>query len=189
MTRPSTSTRNERAGAPALFLGHLADFAGDAAGKSPGLLTVLARVADLRHRRDVRHRLAAILRLAVCAVRDKGQGDVYLKTYCAQAANGTGNTSTFLGERLRRLSRSLGAAAAMPATTQPTSRAAFAPHSPGHADVLPGQVMQPGTSRQRHHRDQPAPVRHGSAPHGQAAMTGGQAKNRPFLMLWTLLMV
>ena len=26
----------------------------------------------------------------------KGQGDVYLKTYCAQAANGTGNTDTFL---------------------------------------------------------------------------------------------
>ena len=37
----------------------------------------------------------------------KDQGDVYLKTYCAQAANGTGNTGTFLGERLRRLTRRL----------------------------------------------------------------------------------
>jgi transposase len=37
----------------------------------------------------------------------KGQGDAYLRGYCTQAANGTGNTSTFLGERLRRLSRRL----------------------------------------------------------------------------------
>jgi hypothetical protein len=73
MTQPSTSARNERAGAPALFLGHLADFAGDAAGESPGLLAVLARVADPRHRRGIRHRLAAILRLAVCAVRDRAR--------------------------------------------------------------------------------------------------------------------
>src|SRR5215510_9325193 len=36
-----------------------------------------------------------------------------LKTYCAQAANGTGNTDTFLGERLRRLTRRLGATKAM----------------------------------------------------------------------------
>ena len=43
----------------------------------------------------------------------KGQGDVYLKTYCAQAANGTGNTDTFLGERLRRLTRRLGGTKAM----------------------------------------------------------------------------
>ena len=43
----------------------------------------------------------------------QGQGDVYLKTYCAQAANGTGNTDTFPGERLRRLTRRLGATKAM----------------------------------------------------------------------------
>jgi transposase len=42
-----------------------------------------------------------------------GQGDVCLKTYCAQAANGTGNTGTFLGERLRRLTRRLGGTKAM----------------------------------------------------------------------------
>jgi predicted transposase YbfD/YdcC len=49
-------------------LGHLADLAGDAAGDSPGLLAVLATAADPRHRRGVRHRLAVILGLAVCAV-------------------------------------------------------------------------------------------------------------------------
>jgi transposase len=38
----------------------------------------------------------------------KGHGDAYLKGYCTQAANGAANTSTFLGERLRRLSRRLG---------------------------------------------------------------------------------
>jgi transposase len=43
----------------------------------------------------------------------RGQGDAYLKTYCAQAANGTGNSDTFLGERLRRLTRRLGGTKAM----------------------------------------------------------------------------
>jgi len=38
----------------------------------------------------------------------KGQGDAYLRGYCTQAANGAANTETFLGERLRRLSRRLG---------------------------------------------------------------------------------
>ena len=38
----------------------------------------------------------------------KGQGDAYLKMYCVQAANGAATTETFLGERLRRLSRRLG---------------------------------------------------------------------------------
>jgi predicted transposase YbfD/YdcC len=49
-------------------LGHLVELAGDAAAEQPGLLAVLAGVADPRHRRGVRHRLAAILGLAVCAV-------------------------------------------------------------------------------------------------------------------------
>ena len=49
-------------------LGHLADLAGDAGEDPPGLLAVLAKVADPRHRRGVRHRLAVILGLAVCAV-------------------------------------------------------------------------------------------------------------------------
>ena len=38
----------------------------------------------------------------------KGQGDAYLKGYCTQAANGAARTGTFLGERLRRLSRRIG---------------------------------------------------------------------------------
>jgi transposase len=37
----------------------------------------------------------------------KGQGDDYLKGYCTQAANGAARTDTFLGDRLRRLSRRL----------------------------------------------------------------------------------
>lgn len=37
----------------------------------------------------------------------KGQGDAYLRGYCTQAANGTAGTDTFLGDRLRRLSRRL----------------------------------------------------------------------------------
>jgi predicted transposase YbfD/YdcC len=48
-------------------IGHLAELAGNA-DDPPGLLAVLAKVADPRHRRDVRHRLAEILGLAVCAV-------------------------------------------------------------------------------------------------------------------------
>jgi len=38
----------------------------------------------------------------------KGQGDAYLKGYCTQAATGAARTSTFLGERIRRLSKRLG---------------------------------------------------------------------------------
>jgi transposase len=38
----------------------------------------------------------------------KGKGDAYLKGYCTQAAAGAAGTPTFLGERLRRLSRRLG---------------------------------------------------------------------------------
>ena len=49
-------------------IGHLVELAGDATEKQPGLLRVLAQVADPRHRRGVRHRLAVILGLALCAV-------------------------------------------------------------------------------------------------------------------------
>jgi transposase len=38
----------------------------------------------------------------------KGAGDAYLKGYCTQAATGAAGTDTFLGERLRRLSRRIG---------------------------------------------------------------------------------
>jgi hypothetical protein len=49
-------------------IGHLIELAADAAREPPGLLGVLAGVADPRHRRGVRHRLAVILGLALCAV-------------------------------------------------------------------------------------------------------------------------
>jgi predicted transposase YbfD/YdcC len=49
-------------------IGHLAGLAQDTAEEQPGLLAVLARVTDPRHRRGVRHRLVVILGLAVCAV-------------------------------------------------------------------------------------------------------------------------
>jgi transposase len=43
----------------------------------------------------------------------KGKGNAYLRGYCTQAANGTARTDTFLGERLRRLSRRAGGARAL----------------------------------------------------------------------------
>src|SRR6266513_4763320 len=49
-------------------LADLADLAKDAGDDPPGLLAVLGRVADPRHRRGVRYRLAVILALGVCAV-------------------------------------------------------------------------------------------------------------------------
>jgi transposase len=42
----------------------------------------------------------------------KGQGDSYLRGLCTQAANGTARTDTFLGERLRRITRRRGGARA-----------------------------------------------------------------------------
>ncbi len=47
---------------------HLADLVEGSCEGPPGLLAVLARVTDPRHRRGVRHRLVAVLGLAVCAV-------------------------------------------------------------------------------------------------------------------------
>jgi transposase len=38
----------------------------------------------------------------------KGQGDAFLRGYCTQAATGAATTGTFLGERVRRLSRRMG---------------------------------------------------------------------------------
>jgi predicted transposase YbfD/YdcC len=69
--------------APAI--GHLADLVGDAAGDSPGLLAVLAGVADPRHRRGVRHRLLAILGLAVCAVLGGARSFTAIAEWAADA--------------------------------------------------------------------------------------------------------
>ena len=49
-------------------IGHLVQLSGDAAAGRRGLLGVLGRLADPRHRRGVRHRLAVIVGLALCAV-------------------------------------------------------------------------------------------------------------------------
>ena len=42
----------------------------------------------------------------------KGQGNAYIKNLCTQAANGAGKTDSFLGERFRRLARTIGPARA-----------------------------------------------------------------------------
>src|SRR5258708_35139661 len=70
-------------------IGHLVELAGDAAGEQPGLLGMPARVADPRHRRGVRHRLAATLGLAVCA----GLGGARWFTPIAALGPGAGRAS------------------------------------------------------------------------------------------------
>src|SRR5512140_3306860 len=67
-------------------LGHLVELAaGDGAGEQPGLLAVLAGVADPRHRRGVRHRLAVILGLAVCAVLAGARSFTAIAEWAARA--------------------------------------------------------------------------------------------------------
>ena len=48
--------------------GQLAGLAEGTCGDPSGLLAMLAKVTDPRHRRGIRHRLVVILALAVCAV-------------------------------------------------------------------------------------------------------------------------
>ena len=48
----------------------------------------------------------------------KGKGDAYLKGHCGQAAIGASRTSTFLGERYRRLARRIGGAKAQVAVAR-----------------------------------------------------------------------
>ena len=83
-------------------LGHLADLVGDAAGDSPGLLAVLAGVADPRHPRGVRHKLAVILALAVCAVLAGARSFVAIAEWAAdtdeETLAGLGVTSTVPSE-------------------------------------------------------------------------------------------
>jgi hypothetical protein len=73
----------------ASVIGHLADLAKDAAGEPPGLLAVLARVADPRHRRGVRHRLAVIMGLAVCAVLAGARSFTAIAEWAADADQDT----------------------------------------------------------------------------------------------------
>ena len=70
-------------------LGHLADLASGAAEDPPGLLAVLARVTDPRHRRGVRHRLAVILGLAVCAVLAGARSFTAIAEWAADADQDT----------------------------------------------------------------------------------------------------
>jgi predicted transposase YbfD/YdcC len=78
MPAPSSSLIN-----PAI--GHLAELAADTAGDSPGLLTVLAGVADPGRRRGVRHRLLVILGLAVCAVLGGARSFTAIAEWAADA--------------------------------------------------------------------------------------------------------
>jgi predicted transposase YbfD/YdcC len=70
-------------------ISHLADLAEDVAEDPPGLLGVLARVADPRHRRGVRHRLAVILGLAVCAVLAGARSFTAIAEWAADADQDT----------------------------------------------------------------------------------------------------
>src|SRR5215472_5231493 len=70
-------------------LGHLAGLADDAGQDPPGLLAVLARVADPRHRRGVRHKLAVILGLAVCAVLARARSFTAIAEWAADAGQET----------------------------------------------------------------------------------------------------
>ena len=75
-------------------LGHLVELAGDVTGQQPGLLELLARVADPRHRRGVRHRLAGILGLALCAVVAGARSFTAIAEWAADA---DGQTLRMLG--------------------------------------------------------------------------------------------
>src|SRR5262245_49415996 len=70
-------------------LGHLAGLADDAGQDPPGLMAVLARVADPRHRRGVRHKLAVILGLAVCAVLAGARSFTAIAEWAADAGQET----------------------------------------------------------------------------------------------------
>src|SRR4029453_16148761 len=53
---------------------------------APGLLAVLAKVTDPRHRRGVRHRPTGMLNLAVCAVLAGGRAVSALSQWAAAVA-------------------------------------------------------------------------------------------------------
>lgn len=74
--------------APAI--GYLCDLARAVdVDRRPGLLQVLARVADPRARRGVRHRLETILRVAVCAVLAGARSYVAIAEWAADADEAT----------------------------------------------------------------------------------------------------
>src|SRR5215470_6478577 len=69
----------------AAAIGHLAELVEETARDSPGLLAVLAQVADPRRRRGVRHKLAVILGLAVCAVLAGARSFTAIAVWAADA--------------------------------------------------------------------------------------------------------
>ena len=77
-------------------IGHLVELAGDATEEQPGLLGVLASVADPRRRRGVRHRLTGILGLALCAVVAGARSFTAIAEWAADA---DGQTLCLLGLR------------------------------------------------------------------------------------------
>ena len=66
-------------------IGHLLDLTGTVAEDRAGLLSVLAQVPDPRKPRGVRHRLAAVLGLAVCAVLAGARSYVAIAEWAADA--------------------------------------------------------------------------------------------------------
>jgi predicted transposase YbfD/YdcC len=66
-------------------IGHLVALAAGSADEQPGLLAVLARAADPRRRRGVRHRLAVILGLALCAVMAGARSFTAIAEWAADA--------------------------------------------------------------------------------------------------------
>jgi len=70
-------------------LGHLVDLPNGAAEDPLGLLAVLARITDPRHRRGVRYRLAVILGLAACAVLAGARSFTAIAEWAADADQDT----------------------------------------------------------------------------------------------------
>ena len=70
-------------------IGHLLALTETVAGDRSGVLAVLARVADPRKRRGVRHRLAAVLWLAVCTVLAGARSFVAIAECAADADEAT----------------------------------------------------------------------------------------------------
>src|SRR5947207_14809807 len=85
MPAPSSSPIDPAVGQ----LADLADLAKDAGDDPPGLLAVLAKVADPRCRRGVRYRLAVILALGVCAGLAGARSFIAIAAWAAGAAAGT----------------------------------------------------------------------------------------------------
>ena len=70
-------------------IGHLVDLAGEPGKERPGLLAALGQVADPRRRRGVRHRLAVIMVLAVCAVLAGARSYAAIAEWAADAGEDT----------------------------------------------------------------------------------------------------